>query len=79
MSPRMFSFNNPFGACQKCDGLGVFKEIDEELIIPDKKLSINQGAIKASGWNVSEAAQSQECIWTLSLRNITFLSICRLK
>lgn len=54
MSPRMFSFNNPFGACQKCDGLGVFKEIDEELIIPDKKLSINQGAIKASGWNVSE-------------------------
>lgn len=53
MSPRMFSFNNPFGACQKCDGLGVFKEIDEELIIPDKKLSINQGAIKASGWNVS--------------------------
>lgn len=54
MSPRMFSFNNPFGACPKCDGLGIFKEIDEDLIIPDKKLSINQGAIKASGWNVSE-------------------------
>ena len=54
MSPRMFSFNNPFGACPKCDGLGVFKEIDEDLIIPDKKLSINQGAIKASGWNVAE-------------------------
>lgn len=54
MSPRMFSFNNPFGACTKCDGLGVFKEIDEELIIPDKRLSINQGAIKASGWNVAD-------------------------
>ena len=54
MSPRMFSFNNPFGACPQCDGLGTFKEIDEELIIPDKKLSINQGAIKASGWNVAE-------------------------
>ncbi|MBR6391882.1 MAG: excinuclease ABC subunit UvrA [Eubacterium sp.] len=54
MSPRMFSFNNPFGACPKCDGLGIFKEIDEDLIIPDKKLSINQGAIKASGWNVAE-------------------------
>lgn len=54
MSPRMFSFNNPFGACTKCDGLGTFKEIDENLIIPDKKLSINQGAIKASGWNVAE-------------------------
>ncbi len=54
MSPRMFSFNNPFGACPKCDGLGTFKEIDEDLIIPDKKLSINQGAVKASGWNVAE-------------------------
>lgn len=54
MSPRMFSFNNPFGACPKCDGLGTFKEIDEDLIIPDKKLSINQGAIKASGWNIAE-------------------------
>ena len=54
MSPRMFSFNNPFGACPKCDGLGTFKEIDEDLIIPDKKLSLNQGAIKASGWNIAE-------------------------
>lgn len=54
MSPRMFSFNNPFGACKKCDGLGTFKEIDPDLIIPDKKMSINQGAIKASGWNVAE-------------------------
>jgi excinuclease ABC subunit A len=54
MSPRMFSFNNPFGACPKCDGLGTFKEIDPELIIPDRRLSINQGAIKASGWNVAE-------------------------
>lgn len=56
MSPRMFSFNNPFGACPKCDGLGTFKEIDEDLIVPDKKLSINQGAIKASGWNVAEGS-----------------------
>lgn len=51
LSPRMFSFNNPFGACDKCTGLGVFKKIDPELIIPNKELSINQGAIKASGWN----------------------------
>ncbi len=56
MSPRMFSFNNPFGACKKCDGLGKFKEIDTDLIIPDKKMSINQGAIKASGWNVAEGS-----------------------
>ncbi|MCI7352106.1 MAG: excinuclease ABC subunit UvrA, partial [Ruminococcus sp.] len=49
--PRMFSFNNPFGACEKCTGLGVFSKIDPDLIIPNKELSIRQGAIKASGWN----------------------------
>lgn len=56
MSPRMFSFNNPFGACKKCGGLGSYKEIDPNLIIPNKKLSINQGAIKASGWNVNDGS-----------------------
>ncbi len=56
MSPRMFSFNNPYGACKKCSGLGTFMEIDENLIIPNKKISINQGAIKASGWNVADGS-----------------------
>ncbi|MGN0601486.1 MAG: excinuclease ABC subunit UvrA [Oscillospiraceae bacterium] len=51
LTPRMFSFNNPFGACEKCTGLGVFKKIDPKLIVPNKELSIRQGAIKASGWN----------------------------
>lgn len=51
LTPRMFSFNNPFGACDKCTGLGVLMEIDPDLIIPDKDLSIRQGAIKAMGWN----------------------------
>lgn len=51
LTPRMFSFNNPFGACEKCTGLGVFKKVDPKLIIPNKELSIRQGAIKASGWN----------------------------
>ena len=50
LSPRMFSFNNPFGACPKCTGLGVFMKIDPDLIIPDRKLSINKGGLKASGW-----------------------------
>ena len=50
LSPRMFSFNNPFGACPKCTGLGVFMKIDPDLIIPDKKLSISKGGLKASGW-----------------------------
>ncbi len=51
LEPRMFSFNNPFGACPKCTGLGVYKKIDPELIIPNKNLSIMEGAIKANGWN----------------------------
>ena len=50
LTPRMFSFNNPFGACKKCTGLGVFMRIDPALIIPDKKLSIRKGGLKASGW-----------------------------
>lgn len=54
LSPRMFSFNNPFGACRKCSGLGVFMKINEDMIVPDKKLSIRQGAIKASGWSVAD-------------------------
>ena len=56
MSPRMFSFNNPFGACKKCGGLGSYKEIDPDLVIPNKTLSINQGAVKASGWSVKVGA-----------------------
>lgn len=50
LSPRMFSFNSPFGACKKCTGLGVFMKIDSNLILPNKELSIKQGGIKASGW-----------------------------
>lgn len=51
LTPRMFSFNNPFGACPKCTGLGMFRRIDPDLVIPNKELSIKQGAIKAMGWN----------------------------
>ncbi len=55
LEPRMFSFNNPYGACQTCSGLGVFMKIDENIVIPDKSLSINGGAIKASGWSVGDS------------------------
>ncbi|MCT4611880.1 MAG: excinuclease ABC subunit UvrA [Clostridia bacterium] len=51
VEPRSFSFNAPFGACSECHGLGVKKEIDPDLIIPNKKLSILEGAIKAPGWS----------------------------
>lgn len=51
LEPRMFSFNNPFGACPTCSGLSVFMKPDPDLIVPDKNLSLRQGAIKASGWS----------------------------
>ena len=51
LSPRMFSFNNPFGACPTCTGLGSQLKVDVDLIIPNKDLSILDGAITASGWN----------------------------
>lgn len=54
LNPRMFSFNNPFGACQKCSGLGTFMKVSEKLVVPDPSLSIRQGAIKASGWSAAE-------------------------
>ena len=50
VEPRSFSFNKPFGACPECFGLGYKMEFDEDLIIPDKSLSINQGAIAVLGW-----------------------------
>ena len=50
LSPRMFSFNNPAGACPKCTGLGVFMRIAPALIIPDDRLSIRKGGLKGSGW-----------------------------
>lgn len=54
LNPRMFSFNNPFGACPKCSGLGIFMKVSEKLVVPDPNLSIRQGAIKASGWSAAD-------------------------
>ncbi len=51
LTPRMFSFNNPMGACDACTGLGYLMKIDESLIVPNAKLSLRDGAIKASGWS----------------------------
>ena len=59
LEPRMFSFNNPFGACERCTGLGTFMRVDPELIIPNKDLSIREGAIKASGWYYAEGSVSE--------------------
>ncbi len=56
LAPRMFSFNNPYGACEKCTGLGVFRRIDPDLVVPNKELSIAEGAIKASGWTAENGS-----------------------
>jgi excinuclease ABC subunit A len=51
LSPRMFSFNSPFGACPECAGLGYLQRIDEQMVLPDDSLSLAQGAINAMGWS----------------------------
>ena len=54
LSPRMFSFNNPYGACPTCTGLGTFMKVNPDLVIPNKNLSIADGGICASGWSKAE-------------------------
>ncbi|MDD6033247.1 MAG: excinuclease ABC subunit UvrA [Oscillospiraceae bacterium] len=55
LEPRMFSFNNPQGACPKCTGLGTFMRVDPDMVIPNRNLSIRQGAVKASGWYIGDS------------------------
>ncbi len=69
IEPRSFSFNNPFGACPECFGLGYKMEFDIELMIPDPSLSINQGAIAVTGW--------QSCMDTKSFTNALLQALCR--
>ena len=68
IEPRSFSFNNPFGACPVCFGLGYKMEFDEELMIPDKSLSINEGAIAVTGW--------QSCADKSSFTNAILRALC---
>ena len=51
LSPRLFSFNNPYGACPHCDGLGMLPKIDPDLVIADENVGLTEGAIRCSGWN----------------------------
>ena len=69
IEPRSFSFNNPFGACPVCFGLGYKMEFDEDLMIPDRRLSINQGAIAVTGW--------QSCTDSSSFTNAVLQALCR--
>ena len=66
LSPRMFSFNNPFGACEKCTGLGTYMSIDPNLVIPDRSRSIAGGAIRCSGWYYAEGGIAQAYFQSLA-------------
>ncbi len=69
IEPRSFSFNNPFGACPECLGLGYKMEFDEELMIPDQSLSIREGAIAVTGW--------QSCADKSSFTNAVLQALCK--
>ncbi len=67
LAPRSFSFNNPYGACPQCDGLGSVSKIDPSLIIADENLSLVEGAIYASGWAAPEIEDSMAHMYYTSL------------
>ncbi len=54
LTPRMFSFNNPYGACPTCSGLGTLLKVDPSIVVPDPRKSLREGAIRVSGWNSSD-------------------------
>ncbi|MGN0664279.1 MAG: excinuclease ABC subunit UvrA [Negativibacillus sp.] len=66
LTPRMFSFNNPFGACEKCTGLGTYMSIDPDRVIPDKSRSIADGAVRCSGWYYAEGGIAQAYFQSLA-------------
>ena len=67
--PRMFSFNNPFGACPECTGIGSYRRIDPDLIIPNTGLSIKDGAVKGYGWTYNEGSIAAMYFDALAERN----------
>ena len=67
LSPRMFSFNSPFGACPHCDGLGTLMEIDPEMVLEDTSKSILGGGINVCGWNNVAEENSFSRAWFDSL------------
>lgn len=66
LSPRLFSFNAPFGACPKCAGLGVYSDVSESLILKDGDLSINEGAFNSTGWRIDGGGLASRYFYALS-------------
>jgi excinuclease ABC subunit A len=72
IEPRLFSFNNPFGACRDCHGLGFQNEIDENLIVKDKNKTLREGAMNVSGWNLTEGAKMSELTFSSLAKHYNF-------
>ena len=72
LTPRMFSFNSPFGACPDCTGLGMLLTMDEQLIVPNDRLSLNEGAISVSGWQSSAHNTMADMYFTAICRDYGF-------
>ena len=66
ITPRLFSFNAPYGACPKCSGLGVYSDVSESLILKDAHLSIRQGAFNATGWRIDGGGLAERYFLALS-------------
>ena len=66
LSPRLFSFNAPFGACPQCGGLGVYSDVSESLVLKDGDLSINEGAFNATGWRIDGGGLASRYFYALS-------------
>ncbi len=67
LTPRMFSFNNPFGACPECSGIGKLKHVNINKIVPDPNLTLNEGAIRASGWNSAQGGGEMAAMYLKGL------------
>jgi excinuclease ABC subunit A len=72
LSPRMFSFNNPYGACSACTGLGKLQKIDPERVVPDPTKSLNEGAITAGGWNIGNVDSYSRMYLNALAKNFNF-------
>ena len=64
LAPRMFSFNNPYGACPTCSGLGQLMKVSADLVIPDRNLSLNEGAVSCMGWNSGEKGSTAHSMFS---------------
>ncbi len=79
LSPRMFSFNNPYGACSTCTGLGTLLKIDPEKVMPNRNLSLKEGGISASGWTIPDKGSIANMYYTALGKHFGFTLDTKIK